>query len=271
MKTIAQILSLILISFNMSFSTDPSAILFRGSYNAAKQQACKEKKLLLLEFTAKWCQPCRFMEKEVFGNNKVQDFANANLIIYKVDIDDSANKRLVEEHNIEVLPTTILMRASGQILSRKEQSFNPESFIAWVKDHKSKLMERFNKAQENIEVSQNPIEMVLPETIEPDHSELGLDIQNQVHNELEGFEKSEAPLPSLYYVQSGSYNSREEAEEAALKLVSIYKMEVKIAEIRTGQRFEYTVHVGLFDTREEATLLNEVMINDRFIAEVKSY
>lgn len=271
MKTLAQILALILFSVSLAFSTDPNAIVFRGSYNAAKQQACKEKKLLLLEFTAKWCQPCRFMEKEVFGNNKVQDFAHANLIIYKVDIDDSSNKRLVEEYNIEVLPTTILMRASGQILSRKEQSFNPESFIAWVNEHKSKLMELFNKSEQNLEVSQSPIEMVLPETIEPDHTALGIDIQTPNYNELEGFEKSDGPVPSLYYILSGTYHSREAAEEAALKLVAKYKMELKIAEIRTGQKFEYAVHVGLFDTREEATLLSELMSSDRFLAEVKSY
>lgn len=123
---------LILLTLFLSFSLtrlvasgDPvetKPLSFLTSFELAKSQAVDEEKLILVEFYASWCQPCRWMATTTFNDPEVIELINKNFVPLKADLDRIEGFKLFEQFGITVLPTTIIMTSSGQILARHEES-----------------------------------------------------------------------------------------------------------------------------------------------------
>ncbi len=269
MKTF-QTIFLLATSIVVLHAADPNSIVFSGSINAAREKACREKKVLILEFTAKWCEPCRMMDKELFSNPSVQDYIQKNVILYKVDIDLPSNKRLKEEHNISVLPTTILMRASGKVLSKKEQTFNPESFISWIDETKQFGSPVISKERERPE--DEPLNMLLPSVNEfNDYSDPSGNMEEPLQNGSAKNLNSSAPSSAKIYLQSGVFSNKQNAEAQAVKLLALCNQEVRIAEESQPGKKLYKVQIGRFESLEEAEILASQLHKNRIEAVVKRY
>lgn len=253
------------LTFNIH-AADPNKLVFKGSYKAALQKACIEKKLLLLQFTAKWCQPCRFMEKEVFGDANVQAFVEKNVIVYKVDVDDPQNLALKKEHQVSVLPTIVLKRASGSVLSRKEHSLNPEAFIAWIEEEGAQFVNAKTKnTQEN-----NPF--IATQTNEHSNEWAGVEqFLKEEQRELPDVKPSQKvnqdiavqnPVTSdvgNYFLQTGVFSQKENAESLALQLIEKFQIDIQIAEETRNAKKLFKVVAGQFESKEEAMLFQEYM------------
>ncbi|MBK8451551.1 MAG: thioredoxin family protein [Saprospiraceae bacterium] len=253
--------------FIQAISVNANSCLSEKSLNAAKQKAVLENKIIILEFTAKWCMPCRHMEKTVFENSAVKKFLEQHAVLYKVDIDEQ--KKLKEEYKIEVLPTTILMRASGKILSRKEESFNAESFIAWVEGH---LELKTAKEQAAIQNKNDSMDALITLDLPLLDAE---DFENQ-ERDL----NSEIPVPdskslntnnseNSFYIQAGVFSNKENAENLAINLISHFKQEIKIAEETKDNKSTFKVRIGQFESNDEAEVFLEYLLKNNFHGVVK--
>ncbi len=252
-------------------AADPSSIAFNGSLNAAKEKACHEKKLLILQFTAKWCQPCRVMDREVFADPGVCKFVDQHLVVFKVDVDDPANRRLRNEYQISALPTTVLLRASGSVLSRVEQNFSPETFVDWVRQSGGNFLNAVTvpAVAEEIPV----VEVAIPDMGEFDDLLAG---STASAREVVAEMRVEAPdvfaLPAAgkgYCLQLAVFSQRGDAEELAVELVSRYAQEVRVAEEQLrGAGSRYRVMLGRFDQSEEAEVLLDVLQRDGYSADL---
>ncbi|MBK8955956.1 MAG: SPOR domain-containing protein [Saprospiraceae bacterium] len=261
MKNLVSFICIVL-SLNLQAS-DPNKVIFKGSYKAALHIACQEKKLLLLQFTAKWCQPCRFMEKEVFGNADVQAFVEQNVIIYKVDIDDPQNKELKREYQVSVLPTIVLKRASGSVLARKEHSLNPEAFISWVEQEADQFLGNKSKSKPDV----NPF----LHTQASEHSNEWAGVEAFLNaDETARNKKSETDFQETtvglsihetgnFALQAGVFSQKENAESLALNLIEKYQIDIRIAEETRKDKKLFKVIAGQFETQEEAKLFQDFL------------
>jgi thiol-disulfide isomerase/thioredoxin len=100
-------------------------------YDAALAQAKKDQKLLLVDFTASWCTPCKKMEKETWGAAEVKAWLTANALAVQIDVDEE--KELAQRFKIEAMPTVIVMR-EGVEFDRFVGYRDTKQFLAWAEE-----------------------------------------------------------------------------------------------------------------------------------------
>ncbi len=86
--------------------------------------------LVLVDFWATWCPPCKFM------NPILADLAEAEagaITVVKVDVDQ--NRALAERYKIESIPTLILFKG-GQAVDMKVGALPKESLLEWLAPHR---------------------------------------------------------------------------------------------------------------------------------------
>ena len=119
--------------------------LWQTNYKLALEQAAKEKKKVLLDFTGSdWCPYCVQMDKEVLNQPEFKTFAAENLILVKLDFprrkqlpagESEQNHRLGQQFSIEGFPTYILLDPTGKEVRRQVGYLQggPKAFIGWAR------------------------------------------------------------------------------------------------------------------------------------------
>ncbi|MCU4156636.1 thioredoxin family protein [Carboxylicivirga sp. A043] len=83
------------------------------SFDEAKNMAQKNNKLLLVDFWANWCGPCRELDAEVWSKEEVKT-AMANFNCVKVDVD--IYSEVANSYMIKAIPAIIVMDCHGNIV-----------------------------------------------------------------------------------------------------------------------------------------------------------
>ena len=124
-----------LILIGLSICTCPvraqdRAIKFEeAGFGAALSQAKSSGKLLFVDAFTSWCGPCKLMAKNVFTQNGVADFFNANFVNFAVDTEKGEGVEVRERYKIEVYPTFLLIDGNGDEVFRVVGEHSGESFI----------------------------------------------------------------------------------------------------------------------------------------------
>jgi thioredoxin 1 len=72
------------------------------------------KKLVMVDFNATWCKPCKMMQPSI---DKVHDTRSEEVIVYSIDVDQFPQYN--EKYQIKSIPLVLLFK-NGQILHRSE-------------------------------------------------------------------------------------------------------------------------------------------------------
>lgn len=95
----------------------------------AKAKAVEQDKILLVDATADWCQPCQVMERTTWVDPEVISWIELNAIAIQVDVD--MRRAEAKELNIQAMPTIIVFK-DGRELDRVVGYKNASELLAWL-------------------------------------------------------------------------------------------------------------------------------------------
>jgi thioredoxin-like negative regulator of GroEL len=119
-----------------------------NAFNEAAVKAKKSNKLMLIDFSARWCPACLRLEDEIFSkkefSNKTKDF-----IKVKLDGDLFSNAPLMEKYKVKGYPTVLFLTADGEEIIRFMDYQNLgtiESFIQHAQQFPISILELEKKS-----------------------------------------------------------------------------------------------------------------------------
>jgi len=123
-------------------------VTWMGDFNAAKTEAAKDHKLILINFSGSdWCGPCIRLRKEILESSTFESYASNKLVLVRADFPRQKknqpskeqvklNEALADKYNAEgKFPYTLLVDASGKVLKKWDgyPDESPEQFTADIK------------------------------------------------------------------------------------------------------------------------------------------
>ena len=103
------------------------------SLEDAQKIARATNKLILVDFWADWCGPCKKMDSDVWSKDEIKELSD-NFIPVKIDFD--TQKQLVARYGVKAIPMILILDAYGEVIY---------SSIGYKdKDHMKKILEEFS-------------------------------------------------------------------------------------------------------------------------------
>lgn len=94
----------------------------------ALAKAAEQRRVVLVDFFATWCGPCKLLDSTTWRDAKVIALLEQDAIPLKIDAEKEA--ALSRKYAIEAYPTILLLRPDGSVLDRMVGYQTPEAFIA---------------------------------------------------------------------------------------------------------------------------------------------
>jgi len=108
--------SLILLLIVFLSSSTIKADNWLSSFEDAKKMALATNKLVLVDFWASWCGPCKRMDSESWNQEDVRSLMS-NYIPVKIDLDN--NKSLAAKYGVRGIPYIFIMDGNGKVIHQQ--------------------------------------------------------------------------------------------------------------------------------------------------------
>jgi cell division septation protein DedD/thioredoxin-related protein len=99
---------------------------------SAQAKAQASHKLLLVQFTAKWCAPCKMMDENTWTHPDLLSWMQSNCVASKIDIENFDGMSYTHQYKVKSVPTILVFSADGRALGRYENSISATHLIKYL-------------------------------------------------------------------------------------------------------------------------------------------
>lgn len=118
-------LSILLLLFVSTLAN--AQILWISDLQLAQSTAIEQNKLIVIDFWATWCGPCKTMDQEMW-NNEIINNVRDNFIGLKIDID--RNRTMAKKYGVTSIPNVIIIDPAENKIWSQVGFSNPSPFIS---------------------------------------------------------------------------------------------------------------------------------------------
>jgi thioredoxin-related protein len=136
MKNIIKVCVFILaFTFTLSLKAKAEEIKFEtGTFKEVLAKAKSQKKVLMIDFFTDWCKWCVELDKKVYTDKDVADFANAKQINWKVDAEKGEGIDLAKKYAVNGYPSIIFVDGNGDEVDRIVGYIPAKDFLKKIKE-----------------------------------------------------------------------------------------------------------------------------------------
>lgn len=101
----------------------------KGTVAEIMAQAKSENKPVFIDAYTTWCGPCKWMDQNVFVDEKVADYFNSNFVNYKLDMEKGEGIELAKKYEVQAYPSFLFLAADGSVMHRTVGARPAEMFL----------------------------------------------------------------------------------------------------------------------------------------------
>ncbi len=245
-------LGIVLFASSISVSAEIPAnaddYFFNGELAEAKQIAQSEGKLLMVDFYASWCLPCKWMDQTTFNDRRVSQLLQQNYVAVKVDIDKKDGFNLKNKFDVQFLPTILIFSSEGDLLERLEETMPPAKMLKVLESHNADINKRIVTNPTNVSPGFKKLDAQPTETEEP-MTKFDLDAYRTFNSNR------------TYRIQIGVFDDHKNAFDRVNEIRETFAEPIIVLNDYQDGNVLYKVMMGEFPTQNEAESFRVILKN----------
>lgn len=125
MKTLFSIMLVLTLGTNVANATH-----WMTNFKKAKKYAIATNRLVLVDFWATWCGPCKKMDADTWSKTEVKELMKSYVPV-KIDID--INKAIARKYNVNAIPSVLIVDGNGEIVYQSKGYMSKQQVMSLLK------------------------------------------------------------------------------------------------------------------------------------------
>jgi thioredoxin-related protein len=131
---IVRVVSAWLILGSLAVAAPGEEVRWRGDYAAARAEATRLGRPIVIVVTSEGCVWCRRLEQTTLRDDRVIRALNESTIPLRLDADDPAQAALVKAMRVEGVPTIAAVTPRGRVVANRSGYLDAAQFLRLLKE-----------------------------------------------------------------------------------------------------------------------------------------